>query len=109
MDDFDREIIMEELYEKMLEELNSFRDSLLRKSTSEALSGFNPYELVYKEDFLLCFEDDELDLDEELLLFLNHINNPLDWIYQSWCDSGVSHMDILRDFVRNLNNAKEGV
>lgn len=44
MADFDREQAEQELYEKMLAELSTFRDSLLRLSPSEIISNYNPYE-----------------------------------------------------------------
>ena len=101
MVDFDREQAEEKLYEKMLSELQVFRELLLKLEPAEIIGNFNPYELTYKEDLLMCFEDDELCLSDSDVQFLLGISEPLDWLYQSWCESGVSHMDILRDFIRN--------
>ena len=107
MADFDREQAEQELYERMLAELSTFRDSLLRLSPSEIISNYNPYELVYKEAILMCFEDDELCLSDENVLVLLEMEKPLDWLYQSWCDSGVSHMDMMREFIRDTVQAQE--
>jgi hypothetical protein len=107
MADFDREQAEQELYERMLAELSTFRDSLLRLSPSEIISNYNPYELVYKEDILMCFEDDELCLSDENVLVLLEKENPLDWLYQSWCDSGISHMDMMREFIHDTVQAQE--
>lgn len=107
MVNFDREQAEQELYKKMLAELNAFRDSLLKLSSSEIISNYNPYELVYKEDILMCFEDDELYLSDENVRVLLEIEKPLDWLYQSWCDSGVSHMDMMREFILNTVQAQE--
>lgn len=98
---FDREQAEEKLYEKMLSELHAFRESLLKLEPAEIIGNFNPYELTYKEDLLMCFEDDELCLSDGDVQFLLGMSEPLDWLYQSWCESSVSHMDILRDFIRN--------
>lgn len=98
---FDREQAEEDLYKKMLSELHAFRESLLKLEPAEIISNFNPYELTYKEDLLMCFEDDELCLSDSDVQFLLGMSEPLDWLYQSWCESSVSHMDILRDFIRN--------
>lgn len=107
MADFDREQAEQELYERMLAELSTFRDSLFRLSPSEIISNYNPYELVYKEDILMCFEYDELCLSDENVLVLLEKEKPLDWLYQSWCDSGVSHMDMMREFIRDTVQAQE--
>lgn len=101
MKEFNREQAERELYEKMLAELASFRESLLAMTPYEILSNYNPYELIYKEDLLMCFEDDELHLDDKDVRFLLNMDKPLDWLYQSWCESSVSHMSILRDFIRD--------
>lgn len=98
---FDREQAEEDLYKKMLSELHAFRESLLKLEPAEIIGNFNPYELTYKEDLLMCFEDDELCLSDSDVQFLLGMSEPLDWLYQSWCESSVSHMDILRDFIRN--------
>lgn len=88
------------LYEKMLQEFYDYKNSLLKLSPSELIGGFAAYELVYKEDLLLCFEeDDDLLLSEDDVAFLLKMDTPLDWLFKSWCDSGISHMDMLRAFI----------
>lgn len=109
MADFNREQAEELLYKRMNEELNSFRNSLRQMTADQFLSNYNPYELIYKEDLLMCFEDDELDLSDEDVQWLLQNETPLDWLYQSWCDSSVSHMDMLREFIRDtVQTTREG-
>lgn len=91
---------MDSLYWKMVNELNSFRASLLKLTPSEIINDFKAYELIYKEDIVLCFEDDEMYLNDDELKFLSEQEAPLDWLYQSWNDSDVSHMDLLREFIK---------
>lgn len=107
MADFDREQAEQELYEKMLSELQAFRESLLKLEPADIIGNYNPYELIYKEDLLMCFEDDELCLTDSDVQFLLGMDKPLDWLYQSWCDSSVSHMDMLREFIRNTVQTQE--
>jgi len=106
MDKFDREIAEEELYEKMHSELQDFRESLLKLSPPEIIGNYNPYELIYKEDILMCFEDDDLLLSDSDIKFMLKMQTPLDWLYQSWCESDVSHMDMLRCFIKTTISAK---
>ena len=98
---FDRDKLESELYEKMLAELQSFRASFLAMTPADIIGNYNPYELIYKEDLLMCFEDEELCLTDSDVLLLLGMDKPLDWLYQSWCESSVSHMDMLREFIRN--------
>lgn len=97
----------EKLYDKMSEELQAFRSSLLKLTTSEIISDYYPYELIYKEDILMCFEDEEMTLSYADIKLLLKMDKPLDWLYQSWCESSVSHMEILRDFISNTVKTQE--
>lgn len=99
MDKFNREQADNKLYEKMKLELSTFRNSLTKMKASEILSEFRPYELVYKEDLLMCFEYEDLNLSDEDVKFLLRLNEPLDWLYRSWCDSSTSHMSMLINFI----------
>lgn len=104
---FDREQAEQELYEKMLSELQAFRESLLKLTPADIIGNYNPYELIYKEDLLMCFEDDELCLTDGDIQLLLGMDKPLDWLYQSWCDSSISHMDMLHEFIRNTVQTQE--
>ena len=95
----DRDTLDIMLYDKMSKELADFRASLLKMTPADILSNYNPYELIYKEDLLMCFEDDELALSDDELQVLNDMETPLDWLYQKWCNSTVSHMPLLRGFI----------
>ena len=95
----DRDTLDIMLYDKMSKELADFRTSLLKMTPADILSNYNPYELIYKEDLLMCFEDDEIALSDDELQLLNEMKTPLDWLYQKWCESSVSHMSLLREFI----------
>lgn len=97
---FDRESTLDNLYWKMVNELNSFRASLLELTPAEIINDFKAYELIYKEDIVQCFEGDEMYLSDDELVFLFELEAPLDWLYQSWSDSDVSHMELLREFIK---------
>lgn len=100
MAEINRESIMDNLYLQMVNELNSFRASLLELTPAEIINDFKAYELIYKEDIVQCFEDDEMYLSDDELVFLSEHEAPLDWLYQSWRDSDVSHMELLREFIK---------
>ena len=104
---FDREQAENLLYEKMASELHNFRASLLEMNPADIIGSFSPYELIYKEDLLMCFEDDEMCLSDKDIRFLLNMDEPLDWLYQSWCESSVSHMGILREFIRDTVQTQE--
>lgn len=97
-----REQAFHMLYEKMDKELQSFRNSLLNLTPEDILSSWRPYELIYKEDLLLWFEEDyDLPLSDSDIEFLLDMDTPLDWLYKSWLDSSMSHMEMLREFITN--------
>ena len=107
MVDFDRQQADQELYDKMLSELQAFRESLLKLEPADIIGNYIPYELTYKEDLLMCFEYDELCLRDSDVQFLLGMDAPLGWLYESWCESSVSHMDMLREFIRNTVQTQE--
>lgn len=93
--------VEEELYDKMFHELRTFRASMVKLEPTAIIYDYKAYELVYKEDILMCFEDGALHLHDDDIEFLLSMDAPLDWLYQSWCESGVSHMDMLQEFIKN--------
>lgn len=99
--EFDRDEAESELYDRMLHELQSFRASVIALDPPAIIYGYKAYELMYKEDLLMCFEEDTLDLRDNDVKYLLNMDAPLEWLYQQWCDSGISHMDMLREFIRN--------
>ena len=108
MADFDREQAEQELYEKMLSELQAFRESLLKLTPADITGNYNPYELIYKEDLLMCFEDDEPCLTDGDIQLLLGMDKPLDWLYRSWCNlKRLSYMDMLRELIRNTVQTQE--
>ena len=107
MSDFDRTEAEDLLFEKMVAELSAFRDSLLKLTPAEIIGDTIPYELVYKEDLLICFENDDLNLRDADIQFLLGMDAPLEWLYQSWLDTDGSHMDMIRDFIRTTVQTQE--
>lgn len=95
----DKEEALDKLMGKMVNEMNEFTKSVAKMSGQQIIEKMIPYELVYKEDILMCFEDDELLLSCEEIKFLLDLNQPLDWLYQEWLDFDDSHMGMLRDFI----------
>ena len=94
-----KEEALDKLMGKMVNEMNEFTKSVTKMSGQQIIAEMIPYELVYKEDILMCFEDDELILSYEEIDFLLGIEQPLDWLYQEWLDFDDSHMGMLRDFI----------
>lgn len=93
------EEVTDKLMGKMVNEMNDFLNSIRIKTGQQIIEEMIPYELTYKEDILMCFEDDELILSYEKINFLLGLERPLDWLYQEWLDFDDSHMGMLRDFI----------
>ena len=96
------------LVNKMMEEFESFKKKCVEQTSEDIVRGFIPYELVYKQDLLSCFDDDSLTerLSDADVSFLYSREKPLDWLYTQWLDSDGSHMDMLRDVImESLRNA----
>lgn len=85
-----------ELYGKMEQELDEFLWGLKILSPEDIIR--HSYEKVMKEDFLMLFGE-SADLPEEVVRGLLEMEEPLDFVYQTWLDSDYGYMDILRDFV----------
>lgn len=89
----------DKLMGKMVNEMNDFLNSIRVKTGQQIIEEMISYELIYKEDILMCFEDDELILSYEEINFLLELEQPLDWLYQEWLKFDGSHMEMLRDFI----------
>lgn len=105
--EFDRDEAESELYDRMLHELQAFRTGASKHTPTAIIYGSEAYELIYKEDLLLCFEEDASYLSDADVKCLLDMGTPLEWLYQKWCDSGISHMDMLREFIRNTVQTQE--
>lgn len=93
--------ISEALYKKMSEELATRKKEMAKESSEDIINGFIPYELVYKEDLLSCFEEDYMNLKNADYDFLFSLEKPLEWLYVQWLDSDNSHMELLETFIVN--------
>lgn len=96
-----KEELFDNLMEKVTDEMNQFINSIQTKSGKEIIQEMIPYELIYKEDILMCLEDDELVLSYEKIDFLLRLDKPLDWLYHKWLKSDDSHMKMLRGFINS--------
>lgn len=90
------------LYEKMQKEYDSF----LEKIKSEQLEKPNQaiesaYEIVYKQDILYCFEDDDLDLSYKEKKHLLSKKRPLEFLYQEWLTTDCTHMQMIRECIKD--------
>ena len=100
-----RDKMEQELYEKMAQELDELRNYIKSSKNTNAVLEY-AYEIIYKEDYMLIFEDDLSDFPDEYITFLYSTEKPLDWIYQAWCNSDVTHMEMLRNTLKtNIEQA----
>lgn len=103
----DRRNLSDILYEKMNEELATRKSEIAKKNVEDIINGFIPYEIVYKDDLLVCFEYDHMSLGEADYNFLLSLEKPLDWLYTRWLDSECSYMKFLENFIKNALEQKE--
>lgn len=90
------------LYEKMQKEYDLF----LKKIKSEQSVKPNKtiesaYEIVYKQDILYCFEDDDLNLSYKEKKHLLLKKRPLEFLYQEWLSTDCTHMQMIRDCIKD--------
>ena len=87
--------IQNKLYKKLKAEYDQFIDALKSKPTNEVI--FKSYEKVFKEEFVILFENIKINNEKaNVLLKLDH---PLDALYQEWLDNDSSFIDMLRDCI----------
>lgn len=113
MSDKKTQLINNKLYDKLSKEYDEFYNHLLTLSPKEIVE--KSYEKVFKEDFLLCFEERNLDYKSAKALL--NLKNPLDELYQEWLSKDYSYMDMLRDVIdercvlaiKDQKNLRKGV
>ncbi len=91
-----------QLYNKMADEFEKFKQELLNSSPEEVID--RAYEYVIKDDILLALEDNDLMASRADALLKSE--NTLDDVYNAWMDSESSHMDEIRDI---LDSAADGL
>lgn len=95
------------LYEKMCNEQENFIEKLKHSTPEEIISA--SYEKVMRDDILMLFESDFLDVKQikELL----RLEYPLSACYNEWLKNDCSYMDMLQntvdDFSRELVKENE--
>ena len=59
------------------------------------------YEIVYKQDILYCFEDNDLNLSYKEKKHLLSKKRPLEFLYQEWLTTDCTHMQMIRDCIKD--------
>lgn len=94
----EKETRMSELYERLNEKYEQFREGLLRLSKTGIMDC--AFQISARDDIMMLFESHEFEQpDIEALLTLE---NPLEEIYQEWRDFDGSSMDDLFSCVDNV-------
>lgn len=93
------EKIRQELYEKLEQELTSYKQELSTLTTKEIID--KSYETIVKEEVIYLFypESKQFEIDE--LKALKNEKNSLETLYQGWMDSDLNINQILEDNVRD--------
>lgn len=92
--------LKELLYEKMSKEYEDFIDELKEKPFEDALEF--AYQLVYKKDILMCFEDTDYNLPDNQVKALLKLKCPLDMVYQGWLKYDDSPMERIRNCIEDF-------
>lgn len=87
------------LYWKMQNEYDAFIKELKEKSPKELVEA--AYEIVYKQDILYLFEDNDSPISDEQIKALLGKKYPLDALYQGWLETDLSVMEDLRISVKD--------
>lgn len=90
------------LYTKMRQEFDSFRDSLMGQPAEEILKS--AYEFAAKEDILYCVQENEFS-DKQCKALIK-LEKPLDAVFRHYEKYGRSRMPDLYDAVDAKANAQ---
>jgi GH35 family endo-1,4-beta-xylanase len=93
------EVLDTQLYEKMQSEYDTYLAGFSNMTPSNIVQ--NAYEIVYKQDILFCFEDADNGLNFEEKKALLSKKHPLEFLYQEWLASDCTHMEMLRDCIKD--------
>jgi hypothetical protein len=91
----------EKLNEKLKTEYDRFVSGLMLKTPGEIIES--SYEKVFKEDIVMCYEND--DYDDNVVTALLSCQYPLEELYRAWLGTPETYMDMLNDCI--LKKAKE--
>lgn len=90
------------LYEKMQKEYDLFLEKIKSEQSVKPNQAIeSAYEIVYKQDILYCFEDDDLNLSYKEKKYLLSKKRPLEFLYQEWLTTDCTHMQMIRDRIKN--------
>jgi hypothetical protein len=89
------------LYEKLYKENCQFIEKLKTFSPEEIIA--QSYEKVFKEDILMCFEDEDFINEKDIEKLLKK-ENLLNFLYREYLDSDISYMEMLRDNITSSIN-----
>ena len=96
-----KEELSAKLHERMSEELENFRDSLLKQTPEEILA--HTYEYTTKLDIVLLMDETELaGLEPAQLKALPESPAPLDDIYKDFRDIDLEYQDTLKTSVADF-------
>lgn len=93
------EKIRQELYEKLENELTSYKRELATLTSKEIID--KSYETAIKEEVIYLFypESKQFDIDE--IKALKNEKNSLETLYQGWMDCDLNINELLEDSVRD--------
>lgn len=90
------------LYEKMQKEYDSFLEKIKSEQSLKPNQAIeSAYEIVYKQDILYCFEDNDLNLSYKEKKHLLSKKRPLEFLYQEWLTTDCTHMQMIRDCIKD--------
>lgn len=90
------------LYEKMQKEYDLFLEKIKSEQSVKPNQAIeSAYEIVYKQDILYCFEDDDLNLSYKEKKYLLSKKRPLEFLYQEWLTTDCTHMQMIRDCIKD--------
>lgn len=90
------------LYEKMQKEYDLFLEKIKSEQSVKPNQAIeSAYEIVYKQDILYCFEDDDLNLSHKEKKHLLSKRRPLEFLYQEWLATDCTNMQMIRDCIKD--------
>lgn len=90
------------IYEKMQSEYDDFLDNIRFVQGDDPDKGIDSaYEIVYKQDILFCFEDGNNGLSYAEKKMLYSKKYPLDFLYEEWQKTDCTHMQMIRDCIKD--------
>ena len=90
-----------ELYSKLTDELEKYKEELLSMSSAELLE--HAYKFAVREDIVLYFGCNDLEANEAEVLL--KAENTLDILFDAWENGGEQYMDILGDVIMEKASA----